>query len=82
MKKIIEIFKNDIKNLTKSKMAIMIIIGIIIIPGIYAWLNIDSNWGPYDNTGNLPLAIVNEDKGITNFTNYKYYFHQFNKNLI
>lgn len=64
MKKIIEIFKNDLKNLTKSKMAIMIIIGIIIIPGIYAWLNIDSNWGPYDNTGNLPLAIVNNDKGV------------------
>ena len=65
MKKIIEIFKNDLKNLTKSKMAIMIIIGIIIIPGIYAWLNIDSNWGPYDNTGNLPLAIVNKDEGVT-----------------
>lgn len=65
MKKIIEIFKNDLKNLTKSKMAIMIIIGIIIIPGIYAWLNIDSNWGPYDNTGNLPLAIVNKDEGVS-----------------
>ena len=63
MKKIIEIFKNDVKNLMKSKMAVVIIIGIIIIPGIYAWLNIDSNWGPYDNTGNLPIAIVNKDKG-------------------
>lgn len=65
MKKIIELFKNDLNNLTKSKMAIIIIIGLVIIPGIYAWLNIDSNWGPYDNTGNLPLAVVNNDEGVT-----------------
>ena len=63
MSKILEIFFNDLKKIAKSKMAIVIILGITIIPGIYAWLNIDSNWGPYDNTGNLPLAIVNNDKG-------------------
>ena len=65
MKKIIEIFTNDVKNLLKSTMAIVIILGICFIPGIYAWLNIASNWGPYDNTGNLPLAIVNNDEGTT-----------------
>ena len=65
MKKIIEIFKNDIQSLLNSKMAVVIILGIIIIPGIYAWLNIDSNWGPYDNTGNLPVAVVNNDEGVT-----------------
>ena len=63
MKKILEIFKNDVKKILKSPMAIIIILGIMIIPGIYAWLNIDSNWGPYDNTGNLPIAVVNKDKG-------------------
>lgn len=46
-------------------MAVIIIVGICFIPGIYAWLNIISNWGPYDNTGNLPIAIVNKDEGIT-----------------
>ena len=65
MKKILEIFKNDVKNIIKSKMAIVILIGLTIIPGIYAWLNIDSNWGPYDNTGNLPIAVVNKDEGAT-----------------
>lgn len=65
MKKIFEIFTNDVKNLLKSTMAIVIILGICFIPGIYAWLNIASNWGPYDNTGNLPLAIVNKDEGTT-----------------
>ena len=65
MKTIIEIFKDDLKRLKKSKIAMIIIVGIIFIPGIYAWLNVDSNWGPYDNTGNIPIAVVNNDKGIT-----------------
>lgn len=65
MKKILSIFKNDLKRLTKSKMAIVMLIGLAIIPGIYAWLNIDSNWNPYDNTGDLPIAIVNLDEGYT-----------------
>lgn len=46
-------------------MALLVVFGIIFIPGIYAWLNIDSNWGPYDNTGNIPIAVVNEDAGAT-----------------
>ncbi|MBQ3297093.1 YhgE/Pip domain-containing protein [Candidatus Saccharibacteria bacterium] len=46
-------------------MAILIVFGVIFIPGIYAWLNIDSNWNPYDNTENIPIAVVNEDQGTT-----------------
>lgn len=65
MKKIIRIFKEDLRRLIKSKVAIVILIGIMFIPGIYAWLNIDSNWNPYDNTGDLPIAIVNQDDGFT-----------------
>ncbi|MBR3172641.1 YhgE/Pip domain-containing protein [Candidatus Saccharibacteria bacterium] len=65
MSTIFQIFKNDLKSIAKSKIAIIVVIGIIIIPGIYAWLNIDSNWSPYDNTGNIPIAVVNKDKGAT-----------------
>ena len=65
MNMIFKIFKQDLKNIAKSKMAILVIAGIILIPGIYAWLNIDSNWSPYDNTGNIPIAVVNKDEGAT-----------------
>lgn len=65
MKKIIDIFKSDVRRLIKNKVAVIILIGLIIIPGIYAWLNIDSNWDPYSNTGSLPIAIVNLDEGYT-----------------
>ena len=67
MKKIIEIFLDDLNRIKKSKMAIVILIGLLFIPGIYAWLNIDSNWNPYDNTGNIPVAVVNKDSGATIF---------------
>lgn len=65
MKKILEIFKTDISKIWKRKIAVVILIGLLFIPGIYAWLNIDSNWNPYDNTGNLPIAVVNKDQGLT-----------------
>lgn len=65
MRTIFQIFKNDLKSLSKSVAAIIVVIGIIIIPGIYAWLNIDSNWSPYDNTGSIPIAVVNKDQGAT-----------------
>ena len=65
MKEIVGLFLDDLKRITKSKMAVIILVGMLFIPGIYAWLNIDSNWGPYDNTGNIPIAIVNKDKGTT-----------------
>lgn len=64
MKEIFKVFKRDLTRIKKSKMAIVILIGMIFIPGIYAWLNIDSNWDPYDNTGNIPIAIVNKDEGV------------------
>lgn len=59
------VFKTDIKKIFRRKIAVVILGGLLIIPGIYAWLNIDSNWNPYDNTGNLPIAIVNKDQGVT-----------------
>ena len=65
MSTIFQIFKNDLKSLVKSKIAIIIVLGVIFIPGIYAWLNIDSNWDPYSNTKNIPIAVVNQDEGAT-----------------
>jgi len=63
MRKILNIFFNDIKAISKRFFAIVSLAGILLIPGIYAWLNIGSSWDPYGNTGELPIAIVNKDKG-------------------
>ena len=43
----------------------MILIGLMITPALYSWVNISGFWDPYGNTEHLKVAVVNEDKGAT-----------------
>lgn len=63
LKTIFEVFKTDLKQLYKNPLALLVVIGIIFLAGVYAWLNIDSNWDPYGNTSEMPIAVANEDSG-------------------
>jgi len=63
MKNIFKIFINDIKTLFKRPVAFPMVIGLIFLPGIYAWIYTNCTWNPYDNVNNLPIAIVNKDNG-------------------
>ena len=66
MKKALAIFKRDIKRLLCNPVALVITIGVCIIPSLYAWDNIVANWDPYGNTQNIKIAVANNDKGTTN----------------
>lgn len=57
------IYKRDLKSIIKNKVALAVIIGLCIVPSLYAWVNIYAAWDPYANTGNVPVAIVNDDDG-------------------
>ncbi|MBE6720487.1 MAG: YhgE/Pip domain-containing protein [Ruminococcaceae bacterium] len=48
----------------KKYFMIIVVFAIMLIPSIYTVLFLGSMWDPYGNTGNLPVAIVNEDKPI------------------
>lgn len=63
MKNTFRIFLRDIKNIAKHPAAIIIVIGLSFIPSLYAWINIKACWDPYANTGNLPIAVINNDEG-------------------
>ena len=63
MKNIIQIFKNDLLRIHKNVIAMIVIMGITVIPTLYAWFNIAASWDPYGNTGGIKVAIVNNDKG-------------------
>lgn len=63
MKGIFKVFLRDLRNIKKNPAALAIVIGLCIIPSLYAWINIKACWDPYVNTGNLPVAVVNKDKG-------------------
>ncbi|MCP3027969.1 YhgE/Pip family protein [Halobacillus sp. A5] len=65
MKKIWSIFANDIKNIGTNWVAAILIGGLIILPSLYAWFNIEASWDPYSRTDQLPVAVVNEDSGAT-----------------
>lgn len=65
MKNIWHIFTSDLKGLIRNPLAFIIAIGLCIIPSLYAWFNIYSNWDPYANTGNIKIAVATEDKGYT-----------------
>ena len=65
MKNIIEIFRNDIKEVFRKTNTWIIIIGLIFLPSMYAWPNILSSWDPYGHTNNIKVAVTSEDDGAT-----------------
>lgn len=65
MKTVKKIFLDDIVNLSKNFFALVIAIGVCLLPALYAWFNIYSNWDPYGNTGALKLAAISVDRGYT-----------------
>lgn len=67
MKNIFKIFKKDLKNVFTNFALLIVIAGLAILPSLYAWFNIKASWDPYGNTGNLKVAVVNEDKGSSIF---------------
>ena len=65
MRTIFKIFRSDLKGLWKNKLALLIALAICVLPSLYAWFNIYSNWDPYSNTGTIPVAVVSLDEGYT-----------------
>lgn len=53
-------------RLLRNPVALVITIGVCVIPSLYAWYNIVANWDPYANTANIKIAVANEDEGTTN----------------
>ena len=62
---IVEIMKSDLKSAFSHPIVVIVLIGIIILPSLYAILNIDACWDPYGNTGQIEFAIANLDNGST-----------------
>ncbi|HFU6610450.1 YhgE/Pip domain-containing protein [Bacillus cereus group sp. TH43LC] len=63
MKQIWRIYKTDLRNVAKHWAAIVIVVGLMILPSLYAWFNIKASWDPYGNTKDVPIAVSNQDAG-------------------
>ena len=65
MTKILKVFYDDIKDIFTNFALLIVVLALCILPSLYAWFNIYASWDPYGNTGNIPIAVVNKDKGTT-----------------
>ena len=63
MRAIGRLFIDDIRHITSNIVSIIIVIGLIVIPGLFTWFNVAASWDPFANTGNLKFAIANTDEG-------------------
>ncbi len=63
MRNIGEIFIADLKNATKSAVGVVVLVGLVVVPAMYAWFNILGGWDPYENTDGLKIAVANADEG-------------------
>ncbi len=63
MKNIWHIFRRDLMRIRNNVIAMIVIMGIIVVPCLYAWFNIAGSWNPYSNTGNLKVAVASLDEG-------------------
>ncbi len=66
MKNIWRVYLSDLRRLTTNVVALSIVMGLCIIPSLYAWFNIMSNWDPYGEaaTSLMKISVYSEDEGI------------------
>lgn len=65
MRNIRRIIRGDLRRITASVVGIVFTLGLCLIPCLYAWFNIFSNWDPYGkaSTSRIRVAVVSLDKG-------------------
>lgn len=62
---VFKIFAYDVRHLISNVIGIVVVMGLVIVPSMYAWFNIAASWDPYGNTSQLKVAVANEDSGYT-----------------
>ena len=62
MRNAFRIFRRDLKRILRNPAALLVIIGVSIIPSLYAWFNIVANIDPYANTSGIKVAVANNDQ--------------------
>ena len=65
VKKILSIYATDLRGIITNWAAAIIISGLVILPSLYAWFNIEASWDPYGQTSGIKIAVTNEDRGTT-----------------
>ncbi|WP_268913371.1 YhgE/Pip domain-containing protein [Lentilactobacillus sp. SPB1-3] len=67
IKNIRSIYLRDLKAIFKHKAALLTITALCVLPSLYTLVNVGAIWNPYSTkeTGQIPVAVVNQDAGST-----------------
>ncbi len=60
---VFRLFMGEMAKLTAKKGLLISVIAALLVPVVYGGILLSPTWGPYDNLSNLPVAVVNKDKG-------------------
>lgn len=63
MRNMWRLFSYDIKHLFCNVITVVIVLGLVFLPSIFTWYNVIACWDVFDNTGNLKVAVANNDEG-------------------
>ncbi len=63
MKQIFKVFLQDLRHIKMNVIALIVAVGICVVPSLYAWFNIAGSWDPYSSAKNIKIAVANTDQG-------------------
>lgn len=63
MKNIWNLFRHDVRKALSNTVGIILVLGLVLIPGLFSWFNIAASWDPFSNTKNITFAVANTDEG-------------------
>ena len=58
-----KLFVGDVRRITMNVVSVIIVIGLVALPGLFTWFNVAASWDPFSNTGNLTFAVASDDEG-------------------
>ena len=64
LKNILAVYGRDFKNIATNPVALIVTLGLVVLPSLYAWVNIIACWDPYGSTSGIKVAVVNLDEGV------------------
>ncbi|WP_407316813.1 YhgE/Pip domain-containing protein [Isoptericola halotolerans] len=63
MRNSLAVLRRDSRRIMQVPKVWAIVIGMVVLPSMYAWLNIVAFWDPYGDTEAVQVAVVNLDEG-------------------
>ncbi|UVI29637.1 YhgE/Pip domain-containing protein [Paenibacillus spongiae] len=63
MKKSVKQFRSELSAIVSNRKVLIPVIGVLLIPVLYSAMFLAAFWDPYDRLEDLPVAVVNADKG-------------------